>query len=133
MKSRKSCLLTKINSASTTHLKSGAHVHLRAANFPRVKCALLTVNDNHILIYISPLTNFCIFDKQIFQPWIQRRKLEYSRLKHVMSGLLKHAQMHTFGRLIDDDGRPNVSVIEKYATGLQFAFSLFFVQENSSK
>ncbi|CAM0945988.1 unnamed protein product [Alopecurus aequalis] len=57
------------------------------------------------------LLTYCLY--QIFQPWIQRRKLEYSRLKHVMSGLLKHAQMHTFGRLIDDDGRPNVPVIEK--------------------
>eukprot|EP00494_Astrolonche_serrata_P027151 UN27414 len=30
-----------------------------------------------------------------------------------MSGLLKHAQMHTFGHLVEDDGTPNVSVIEK--------------------
>lgn len=43
-----------------------------------------------------------------------------------MSGLLKHAQMHTFGHLIDDDGTPNVSVIEKYATGLQFVFTYIF-------
>jgi len=57
------------------------------------------------------LLTYCLY--QIFQPWIQRRKLEYSRLKHVMSGLLKHAQMNTFGRLIVDDGRPNVPVIEK--------------------
>lgn len=57
------------------------------------------------------LLTYCLY--QIFQPWIQRRKLEYSRLKHVMSGLLKHAQMHTFSHLIDDDGTPNVSVIEK--------------------
>ncbi|KAF0934484.1 hypothetical protein E2562_025561 [Oryza meyeriana var. granulata] len=57
------------------------------------------------------LLSYCLY--QIFQPWIQRRRLEYSRLKHVMSGLLRHAQMHAFGRLLDDEGRPNVSVIEK--------------------
>ncbi|KAG8070453.1 hypothetical protein GUJ93_ZPchr0006g42349 [Zizania palustris] len=57
------------------------------------------------------LLSYCLY--QIFQPWIQRRRLEYSRRKHVMSGLLRHAQMHAFGRLLDDNGRPNVPVIEK--------------------
>ncbi|KAE8792528.1 hypothetical protein D1007_32930 [Hordeum vulgare] len=64
-----------------------------------------------LIVAVLLLLTYCLY--QIFQPWIQRRKLEYSRLKHVMSGLLKHAQMHTFGHLIDDDGTPNVSVIEK--------------------
>ncbi|PAN04963.1 hypothetical protein PAHAL_1G105100 [Panicum hallii] len=54
---------------------------------------------------------YCLY--QVFQPWIQRRRLEYARLKHVMSGLLRHAQMHVFGRLLDEDGTPNVPVIEK--------------------
>ncbi|KAM3208982.1 hypothetical protein ACQJBY_063580 [Aegilops geniculata] len=64
-----------------------------------------------LIVAVLLLLTYCLY--QIFQPWIQRRKLEYSRLKHVMSGLLKHAQMHTFGHLVDDDGTPNVSVIEK--------------------
>jgi len=33
-----------------------------------------------------------------------------------MSGLLRHAQMHVFGRLLDEDGSPNVPVIEKYSS-----------------
>uniref|UniRef100_A0A0D3F327 EF-hand domain-containing protein n=1 Tax=Oryza barthii TaxID=65489 RepID=A0A0D3F327_9ORYZ len=57
------------------------------------------------------LLSYCLY--QVFQPWIQRRRLEYTRLKHVMSGLLRHAQKHSIGRLLDDEGRPNVSVIEK--------------------
>ncbi|KAJ1278748.1 hypothetical protein BS78_04G102500 [Paspalum vaginatum] len=57
------------------------------------------------------LLAYCLY--QIFQPWIQRRRLEYSRLKHVMSGLLRHAQKHAFGRLLHEDGAPNVPVIEK--------------------
>uniref|UniRef100_A0ACD5YJ96 Uncharacterized protein n=1 Tax=Avena sativa TaxID=4498 RepID=A0ACD5YJ96_AVESA len=64
-----------------------------------------------LIVAVLLLLTYCLY--QIFQPWIQRRKLEYSRLKHVMSGLLKHAQMHTFGRLMDGDGSPNVHVIEK--------------------
>ncbi|XP_062218736.1 sodium/calcium exchanger NCL2-like [Phragmites australis] len=54
---------------------------------------------------------YCLY--QIFQPWIQRRRLEYARLKHVMSGFLRHAQMHAFGHLLYDDGTPNVPLIEK--------------------
>ncbi|CAD6251268.1 unnamed protein product [Miscanthus lutarioriparius] len=54
---------------------------------------------------------YCLY--QIFQPWIQRRRLEYAGLKHVMSGLLRHAQMHVFGRLLHEDGTPNIPVIEK--------------------
>ncbi|GJN19446.1 hypothetical protein PR202_gb06725 [Eleusine coracana subsp. coracana] len=57
------------------------------------------------------LLAYCLY--QIFQPWIQRRRLEYTRLKHVMSGLLRHAQKHSFGRLFNDDGTPNAPVIEK--------------------
>jgi len=67
----------------------------------------------------------CIFLKQIFQPWIQRRRLEYAGLKHVMSGLLRHAQMHVFGRLLHEDGTPNIPVIEKYALAPTSSFSCF--------
>lgn len=63
------------------------------------------------IVAVLLLITYCLY--QIFQPWIQRRKLEYSRLKHVMSGLLRHAQKHAFGRLFHDDGTPNVPVIEK--------------------
>ncbi|PWZ20156.1 Sodium/calcium exchanger NCL2 [Zea mays] len=54
---------------------------------------------------------YCLY--QVFQPWVQRRRLEYAGLKHVMSGLLRHAQTHIFGRLLREDGTPNIPVIEK--------------------
>jgi len=50
---------------------------------------------------------------QVFQPWIQRRKLAYAKHKHVISGILKHAQMQSLGRLLNDDGTPNEDVIRK--------------------
>lgn len=50
---------------------------------------------------------------QVFQPWIQRRKLAYAKHKHVISGILKHAQMQALGRLLNDDGTPNEDVIRK--------------------
>jgi len=51
---------------------------------------------------------------QVFQPWIQRRKLAYAKHKHVISGILRHAQMQALGRLLNDDGTPNEDVIRKY-------------------
>jgi hypothetical protein len=50
---------------------------------------------------------------QVFQPWIQRRKLAYAKHKHVISGILRHAQMQSLGRLLNDDGTPNEQVIRK--------------------
>lgn len=49
---------------------------------------------------------------QVFRPWIQRRRLAYAKHKHVISGILRHAQMQALGRLIDD-GKPNVDVMKK--------------------
>ncbi|KAK8461342.1 hypothetical protein SEVIR_1G019400v4 [Setaria viridis] len=73
-----------------------------------------------LIVAVLLVLAYCLY--QIFQPWIQRRRLEYARLKHVMSGLLRHAQMHVFGRLLDEDGRPNVPVIEKYASAPHLLF-----------
>lgn len=50
---------------------------------------------------------------QIYQPWIQSRRIAYSKHKHVLSGFLKHVHNEVFGRLLNDDGSPNTPVIEK--------------------
>ncbi|KAL6597728.1 hypothetical protein ACP70R_046533 [Stipagrostis hirtigluma subsp. patula] len=50
---------------------------------------------------------------QVFQPWIQKRKLAYAKHKHVLSGILRHAQTQGLGRLLNEDGTPNESVIRK--------------------
>lgn len=47
-----------------------------------------------------------------------------------MSGLLRHAQKNSIGRLLDDEGRPNVSVIEKYVSVLtRMVFLAIFHKE----
>lgn len=53
------------------------------------------------------LVSYCIY--QVFQPWIQSRKLAYTKDKHIKSGILKSA----LGRLSTDQGTPNEEVIEK--------------------
>ncbi|GKV02059.1 hypothetical protein SLEP1_g14543 [Rubroshorea leprosula] len=50
---------------------------------------------------------------QVFQPWIQKRRITYAKLKHVMSGILKHLKQRALGRLLTCDGEPNEDVIKK--------------------
>jgi len=50
---------------------------------------------------------------QIFQPWIQRRKLEYIKHKHVILGFLTHLKKRALGRLLNDNGEPDKEVIRK--------------------
>ncbi|GKV02061.1 hypothetical protein SLEP1_g14544 [Rubroshorea leprosula] len=50
---------------------------------------------------------------QVFQPWIQRRRIAYVKLKHVMSGILKRLKQQALGRLLSDKGEPKEDVIEK--------------------
>ncbi|KAI0487969.1 hypothetical protein KFK09_027792 [Dendrobium nobile] len=64
-----------------------------------------------IIISVGLVLSYCIY--QIFQPWIQRRRLAYAKHKHVISGILRHAQMQALGRLVTSDGEPNKPVIEK--------------------
>ncbi|XP_020097359.1 uncharacterized protein LOC109716367 isoform X2 [Ananas comosus] len=64
-----------------------------------------------LIVAVALVLSYCLY--QIFQPWIQRRRLAYAKHKHVISGILRHAQMETLGRLLYDDGTPNVSIIKK--------------------
>ncbi|KAK1397052.1 sodium/calcium exchanger NCL [Heracleum sosnowskyi] len=60
-----------------------------------------------LVISVLLLISYCIY--QVFQPWIQSRKLAYTKDKHVKSGILKSA----LGILSTDQGTPNEEVIEK--------------------
>ncbi|KAE8683772.1 Sodium/calcium exchanger family protein / calcium-binding EF hand family protein isoform 2 [Hibiscus syriacus] len=64
-----------------------------------------------LIVSISMLVSYCIY--QVFQPWIQRRRLAFVKHKHVMSGILRHLKMHSLGRLLTDDGEPNAEIIKK--------------------
>lgn len=64
-----------------------------------------------LVVSFALVLAYCLY--QVFQPWIQRRKLAYAKHKHVISGILRHAQMQSLGRLLNDDGTPNEQVIRK--------------------
>lgn len=52
---------------------------------------------------------------QIFDPWIQERSLEYTKYENLLAGFLNHVQRHTQGRLVTNEGVPNVPVIRRFA------------------
>ncbi|XP_058095700.1 sodium/calcium exchanger NCL1-like [Magnolia sinica] len=64
-----------------------------------------------LIVSIVFLLSYCIY--QVFQPWIQRRRLAYAKHKHVISGILRHAQKDALGKLLTEDGEPNIPVIRK--------------------
>lgn len=64
-----------------------------------------------LIVSVSMLISYCLY--QIFQPWIQRRKLAFVKHKHVISGILRHLRMRSLGRLLRDDGTPDKEIIEK--------------------
>ncbi|CAL4952331.1 unnamed protein product [Urochloa decumbens] len=84
------------------------------AQFPKM---LKTHHGQRLAVLLALIVSFllvlsyCLY--QVFQPWIQRRKLAYAKHKHVISGILRHAQMQSLGRLLKEDGTPNDDVIRK--------------------
>ncbi|KAM7251565.1 hypothetical protein ACFE04_023448 [Oxalis oulophora] len=64
-----------------------------------------------LIVSVVMLISYCVY--QVMQPWVQSRRIAYSKHKHVMSGVLQHLRKHALGRLINDDGEPNKEVIKK--------------------
>ncbi|XP_010535054.1 PREDICTED: uncharacterized protein LOC104810447 [Tarenaya hassleriana] len=64
-----------------------------------------------LIISVTMLIAYCVY--QVFQPWIQRRRLAFVKHKHVISGILRHLKRHALGRLLNDNGEPNDHVIRK--------------------
>ncbi|KAL5972831.1 hypothetical protein ACLOJK_039637 [Asimina triloba] len=54
---------------------------------------------------------YCLF--QVFRPWIQRRRLAYVKHTHIISGILRHLQKDALGRLLAEDGQPNIPELKK--------------------
>ncbi|KAJ6301733.1 hypothetical protein OIU77_015947 [Salix suchowensis] len=64
-----------------------------------------------LILSLAILISYCLY--QVFQPWIQERRIEYTRHKLVMSGILKHLKQRALGRLLTDDGSLDEDVIKK--------------------
>ncbi|KAJ3679700.1 hypothetical protein LUZ60_017711 [Juncus effusus] len=64
-----------------------------------------------LILAVGLLLSYCSF--QVFQPWIQKRRLAYAKHKHVISEILRHAQIESHCSLLYDNGTPNDWVIRK--------------------
>ncbi|XP_058091919.1 sodium/calcium exchanger NCL1-like isoform X1 [Magnolia sinica] len=62
------------------------------------------------------LLSYCLY--QVFQPWIQRRRLAYVKHTHVISGILRHFQRDGLGKLLTEDGQPDFTVLRKIFHGI---------------
>lgn len=70
-------------------------------------------------MFICADTNIFQILAQVLEPWIQERKLvAYVEHKHVIPGILKHVKRGVIGRLLAQDGKPNMPVLEKLECAL---------------
>ncbi|XP_047952084.1 sodium/calcium exchanger NCL-like [Salvia hispanica] len=67
-----------------------------------------------LIVSVGLLLSYCLY--QVFQPWIQKRKLSYVKHKHVMAGILKHLDSGPLGKLCNADGTANKVVLKKIFT-----------------
>lgn len=70
-----------------------------------------------ILIFITLVVSLILllsyFLYQIMDPWMQKRSLEYSKYEHLLAGFLTHVQRHARGKLINEEGQPDIDVIKR--------------------
>ncbi|XP_052178502.1 sodium/calcium exchanger NCL1-like isoform X2 [Diospyros lotus] len=75
----------------------------------------LSSSGQRVFIMITLVTSVAFlllyFFYQIFEPWIQNRRLDYVKHEHLVLDILKHVQRHAMGRLLSEDGSPNLMAI----------------------
>jgi Ca2+/Na+ antiporter len=64
-----------------------------------------------LVMSVSLLISYCLY--QVFQPWIQKRRLAYAKHKHLISGLLRNLHTRALGKLVSDDGTPDADILIK--------------------
>ncbi|KAF8413791.1 hypothetical protein HHK36_001784 [Tetracentron sinense] len=64
-----------------------------------------------LVISVALLISYCLY--QVYQPWIQKRRLAYVKHKHVISGILNYLKQNALGRLLTDDGEPDTTMIRR--------------------
>ncbi|XP_044507194.1 sodium/calcium exchanger NCL2-like [Mangifera indica] len=65
-------------------------------------------------LFVTLVFLFLYFIYQIFQPWIQQRRLEYVKHEYLVLRILKHVQKHALRQILTEDGRPNIAAIRRF-------------------
>uniref|UniRef100_A0A0C9S785 TSA: Wollemia nobilis Ref_Wollemi_Transcript_13884_1970 transcribed RNA sequence n=1 Tax=Wollemia nobilis TaxID=56998 RepID=A0A0C9S785_9CONI len=76
------------------NLKSGKHASVLVA----------------CIVALLSLLGYCLF--QIFEPWVQKRRLSFLKHRHIISSILAEHQKR-YGALVKDNGEPNEAAIHK--------------------
>ncbi|KAI4322990.1 hypothetical protein L6164_022634 [Bauhinia variegata] len=66
-----------------------------------------------VALIITVIFLFLYFIYQVFQPWIQKRRLEFVKHDHVILKIIEHVQKHTLQRILTKNGTPNVRAIRR--------------------
>ncbi|KAK7272569.1 hypothetical protein RJT34_29247 [Clitoria ternatea] len=66
-----------------------------------------------IALVITSIFLILYFIYQIFEPWVQKRRLEYVKHDHLIVRILQHVQKNTLQRILTRNGTPNVSAIRR--------------------
>ncbi|XP_054815685.1 sodium/calcium exchanger NCL2-like [Prosopis cineraria] len=66
-----------------------------------------------IALIITAIFLLLYFTYQIFEPWIQKRRLEYVKRNHLLVQILRHVEKSTLERILTKHGSPNVSAIRR--------------------
>ncbi|XP_027926738.1 sodium/calcium exchanger NCL2-like isoform X1 [Vigna unguiculata] len=66
-----------------------------------------------IALIITTVFLFLYFVYQIFEPWVQKRRLEYVKHDHLILRILQDVQKNTLQRIFTRNGTPNVSAIRR--------------------
>ncbi|XP_059291057.1 sodium/calcium exchanger NCL1-like [Lycium ferocissimum] len=70
-----------------------------------------------ILIFITLVVSLMLllsyFLYQRLYPWMQKRSLEYSKYENLLAGFLHHVQRHAKGKLINEEGDPDIDVLKR--------------------
>ncbi|KAF7849239.1 hypothetical protein BT93_L1045 [Corymbia citriodora subsp. variegata] len=62
---------------------------------------------------VSVVLLLLYFIYQIFQPWIQKRRLEYVKHEYLILRIVQHLQQHASERLLTEDGAPKFHAIRR--------------------
>ena len=78
-------------------------------------CLVFYNSQIYILFYTSQIYILLNVYKnlQIFEPWIQKRRLEFVKHKNLILSILQHVQKHALGNILTADGAPNVNAIKR--------------------
>ncbi|XP_059669955.1 sodium/calcium exchanger NCL1-like isoform X1 [Cornus florida] len=66
-----------------------------------------------IALIVSVLLLLSSFAYQVYDPWIQERSLEYMKYEHLLLGFMQHVQRHAKGKLVTEEGEPNIPEIRR--------------------